>query len=222
MTTVLAAFCAAAGIPDPYASLVERARADAETFRRETGNLLDVVGLAAYKRDPLYETHARLEMWLARGKGDSRKVAHLLWRIRAMSEALGGQLGPSLEEERFSAYRVTQFAVDVAAESLDADATQFASEGMTTEARRIRSLLSITDVESAANAHDLLANICDLGAGTYAEVCPLTMAERATAMLVAMKLHDAAEFAGRAIDAYPPALTRARALVAELTGVTDV
>jgi len=165
MTTVIAAFCAAAGIPDPYAVLVERARADAETFRRETGNLLDVVGLAAYKRDPLYEIHARLEMWLAREKGDSRKVAHLLWRTRAMSEALGGELGPTGDEERSIAYRWAKASIEVSA-----------------------------GLNSAALAG-------------WKRTDPAEVARQAGA---------------RFAVAGPADLVRARALVAELTGVTDV
>lgn len=143
MNTALAIFCRALWPEerDPYAVLVERARADVAAFRRETvdtlrkaqwGDWIDDTTPPALRDTALAIGQALSEVTPDRTDLGQQHLA--LAHVRALSEALGHPLPPSVEEESIHAYRLAELAVEVTADACE-------TQGRDEEARILRGAL---------------------------------------------------------------------------------
>lgn len=97
MSVVLSAFCAAVGIPDPYAALVERARVDVGVFRLQTVRALVALGVpaghvAACDLGALPLVLAGTATFLVGCGGGHATYWRALAHVRALSQALGHPL----------------------------------------------------------------------------------------------------------------------------------
>lgn len=143
MTTALAIFCRALWPEelDPYAALVERARADVAAFRRETVDTLRKAQWGDWIDDTtppaLRDTAMAIGQALSEMSSEPVGLAKQHWalaHVRALSEALGHPLPPSKEEESIHAYRLAALAVEVTADACE-------SQGRDEEAGILRSAL---------------------------------------------------------------------------------
>jgi hypothetical protein len=128
MLTALAIFCRALWPeePDPQAVLVARARADVTAFRRETVAALRKAQWDDWMADTsplaLRDTATALGQALAEMAPERDDLANYhvaLAHVRALSEALGQPLSPSVEEESIHAYRLASLAIEVTADACE-------------------------------------------------------------------------------------------------------
>jgi hypothetical protein len=200
MTIALTIFCRALWPeePDPYAALVERARADIAAFRRETADTLRKAQWYDWIHDmsppALRDTATALGQALSEmttERDDLTKHHVALAHVRALSEALGHPLPPSDEEESAHAYRLAELAVQVTAEACE-------TQGRDEAARILRGALGGRD-EPPAQGLQLAADM-------------------AREFLV--EPEHAAQWAAMCVGLVGgSALEKARVLVAELSGV---